>query len=202
MDLFARYGTEDNDVYRLVEAANQYRHSGFLMSMIESAVMSGQPYLTEALIKAINYHAIVALYAEAGQYRTIPVKAGDFAPPHHLDDIPSVMKEMVQTLRDNWETWSSIGLGAYALWRINHIHPFVNGNGRTARAGCYFIICVKMGGLLPGRSTLPNLLGSEPIRSTEYVDALKHADDESRADHLEPLTNLVTQLLTVQLQTA
>ena len=201
MDLFARYGTEGHEVYRHVEAANHYRHSGFLISMIESAVMSGQPYLTEALIKAINYHAIVALYAEAGQYRTVPVIAGDFSPPP-WSSVPSLMEEMVQTLQDSWDNWTFVALGAYALWRINHIHPFVNGNGRTARAACYFVICVKMGGLLPGKVTLPNLLGSEPIRSTEYVDALKYADDESRADHLEPLTNLVTQLLTEQLQSA
>jgi hypothetical protein len=29
-------------------------------------------------------------------------------------------------------------LAAYGLWRLNWIHPFVEGNGRTARAVCYF----------------------------------------------------------------
>ncbi|MEX1365172.1 MAG: Fic family protein [Nannocystaceae bacterium] len=26
----------------------------------------------------------------------------------------------------------------YTLWRLNWIHPFVEGNGRTARAACYY----------------------------------------------------------------
>jgi hypothetical protein len=34
---------------------------------------------------------------------------------------------------DNWVTKDPLHLSAYVLWRINWIHPFADGNGRTAR---------------------------------------------------------------------
>ena len=64
-------------------------------------------------------------------------------------------------------------LPAYALWRLNWIHPFVEGNGRTARAACYYLICMKQGRLLGGRKIVP-----ERIRENRqsYYDALQAAD--------------------------
>jgi Fic family protein len=59
------------------------------------------------------------------------------------------------------------------LWRLNWIHPFIEGNGRTARAVCYYLLCAKYGGLLPGDKIVP-----ERIRENRqpYYDALKSAD--------------------------
>lgn len=64
-------------------------------------------------------------------------------------------------------------LPAYALWRLNWIHPFVEGNGRTARAACYYLICMKQGRLLGGRKMVP-----ERIRENRqpYYEALQAAD--------------------------
>jgi Fic family protein len=39
---------------------------------------------------------------------------------------------------------SAIWRAAYALCRLNWIHPFAGGNGRTARAFSYLIICLDM----------------------------------------------------------
>ncbi|MGH7925640.1 MAG: Fic family protein, partial [Candidatus Binatus sp.] len=66
-------------------------------------------------------------------------------------------------------TW----LSAYTLWRLNWIHPFVEGNGRTARAACYYLICLKHGQLLPGKKIVP-----ERIRDNRdsYYGALQSAD--------------------------
>lgn len=64
-------------------------------------------------------------------------------------------------------------LPAYVLWRMNWIHPFVEGNGRTARAACYYLICMAYGDLLPGSKSVP-----ERIRDNRqpYYDALGAAD--------------------------
>ena len=64
-------------------------------------------------------------------------------------------------------------LAAYALWRLNWIHPFVEGNGRTARAACYYLLCMKQGALLPGKKIVP-----ERIRDNRdpYVAGLRAAD--------------------------
>ncbi|HEX5431735.1 MAG TPA: Fic family protein, partial [Bryobacteraceae bacterium] len=52
-------------------------------------------------------------------------------------------------------------------------HPFVEGNGRTARAACYYMLCMKAGRVLPGRKIVP-----ERIRENRgpYYAALKTAD--------------------------
>lgn len=194
MDLFARYQDEQHPAYQTVQAENHVRYSSFLISMIESAVRSDQLKISEDLIKAINFHAIVALYPDAGQYRSEPVYVGShYPPPSH--EVAPLMREMVETINQHWDDWPSVELAAYALWRINYIHPFINGNGRAARAACYFIICVKIGAALPGTPILPELLRQGPTR-TEYVLALQMADD----GNLRPLTDLVERLITQQLQ--
>ena len=84
------------------------------------------------------------------------------------------------------ENWTIVDhptyVPAYALWRLNWIHPFVEGNGRTARAACYYLICMKQGRLLPGKKIVP-----ERIRQyrAPYYAALKAADlawDEGKLD--------------------
>src|SRR3546814_16852531 len=53
--------------------------------------------------------------------------------------------------------WSSdvCSSDLFGLWRLNWLHPFIEGNGRTARAACYFLLCVRSGALLPGRKIVP-----------------------------------------------
>jgi Fic family protein len=75
------------------------------------------------------------------------------------------------------ENWTVIDhptiLPAYALWRLNWIHPFIEGNGRTARAACYYLLCLRQGRLLPGKKIVP-----ERIRENRqpYYDALQASD--------------------------
>jgi fido (protein-threonine AMPylation protein) len=194
MDLFAKYQDEQHAVYQQLESANTVRYYGFLTSMIESAIASDQLWVTEPLVKAINFHAIVGLYPNAGVYRTEPVFVGNYTPPE-FHEVEPLMGNAVTALNSNWQSSSASVLAAFALWVINNIHPFVNGNGRTARAVCYFILCVKSGGLLPGTTILPEMLGKPPIRPN-YVAALKEADNSN----LEPLVTIVRGLITQQLQ--
>jgi Fic family protein len=82
------------------------------------------------------------------------------------------------------------------------MHPFINGNGRTARAACYFVLCVKAGGWLPGNTILPELVKRD---RDQYVIALRAADEGFRAgkqDYLQPLHDLLSTLLAEQLQSA
>jgi Fic family protein len=64
-------------------------------------------------------------------------------------------------------------LPAYALWRLNWIHPFIEGNGRAARAACYYLICMRQGGLLPGTKIVPERIRENRPR---YYAALQAAD--------------------------
>lgn len=76
-------------------------------------------------------------------------------------------------------------------------HPFINGNGRTARAICYFVVCVKAGGLVPGSVILPELLR---INRDEYVMALKAVDESLKTEFdLTPLVRMIVRLLDEQI---
>ena len=84
------------------------------------------------------------------------------------------------------ENWDVLGhptlLPAYALWRLNWIHPFVEGNGRTARAACYYLLCLRQGQLLPGKKIVP-----ERIREDRkpYYAALRAADIAWEQGHFD-----------------
>ncbi|MBV9180292.1 MAG: Fic family protein [Acidobacteria bacterium] len=54
---------------------------------------------------------------------------------------------------------SAFHLAAYVMWRLNWIHPFVNGNGRTTRAVSYYVLCAKLEVYIPGVTTVPELIG-------------------------------------------
>ncbi|MCY4556856.1 MAG: Fic family protein, partial [Chloroflexi bacterium] len=130
-------GNEDHPAYRALEVANGGRHYDFLQSVVETAVAVEKPFLWQTVIKAINYHAIACLHPYAGEYRPCAVTVGDHDPPDHYR-VDALMDDFVNEVNRYWNDWDEVSLAAYVLWRLNWIHPFINGNGRTARAACYF----------------------------------------------------------------
>lgn len=115
-------------------------------------------------------------------------------------DIDDYVDRFVSTVQENWFIWSATELAAYGLWRLNWIHPFVEGNGRTARAACYFLLCVRSGFLLPGKKTVP-----ERIRENRkgYEAALLKAD-RAWDGHLDfrEMESYLAGLLQAQLEDA
>jgi len=111
------------------------------------------------------------------------------------------MDDFVNKVNREWVDTDPVVLATFVLWRINYIHPFINGNGRTARAAAYYVLCVKSGGWLPGSVILPELLR---LNRDEYVVALQAADKllENGQPDLAPLHSLVSRLLGEQLKTA
>ena len=194
---------EDHPAYKQLEEQNNHRQFGFLESAIIAAVNTGKPWLSHELVKATNYHAIVGLHPYAGEYRPCRVEVGEvedddgktepryIPPPDHL--VPSLMDDFINEMNWRWEKAPSLTLAANALWRINSIHPFVNGNGRTARAVCYFVLCTKASGLLPGSKTVPEILGENKDR---YIGGLVAADN----GNMSPLIELLTAAVTAQVR--
>ena len=201
VELFALVGEqESHPLYQQLRASNAVRQHHFLHSVIETSLDIEYPMLSHVLIKAFNAHTVALLHETAGQYRTREVSVRDHQPPPP-DRVPLFMDYFVNIVNWYWQSLEAIPLAAYALWRINYIHPFVNGNGGTARAICYFILCRKIGTLLPGDPIVPELLRMEPAR-TRYFAALRHADEGANANepgHLLPLIDLIEDLLDQQL---
>jgi Fic family protein len=164
--------------------------------MVIASLKMGRPFLSQHIIKALNFQAITCLHTNAGEYRPCPVTVGDYEPPAHYR-VSALMDDFVNSVNRGWDQ-DPVALATLVLWRLNHIHPFINGNGRTARAASYFVLCVKAGGWLPGDTILPELLRRH---RPDYVAALKQADDTLRQGNLDlsALHGLVTRLLDTQL---
>jgi hypothetical protein len=195
--VFELTGSEQNPVYQSLEISNGNRHYNFLLSIVGISLAMGRPFLSQQIVKALNFHAIACLHIRAGEYRPCEVIAGAHRPPAHYR-VPALMDDFINVVNRNWETFDPVALATFVLWRLNNIHPFINGNGRTARASCYYVLCVKAGGLLPGTMILPELIKQN---HKEYVDALQKGHLSNGQD-LKDLHALVARLLDEQLRSA
>ena len=201
MILYELVESEQHPAYQDLSIDNLERQYDFLRSIINAACAIERPMISTAIIKALNAHAISCLHVNAGEYRPCPVTAGNYSPPEHYR-VPELMNAFVNEVNWAWEVSDALVLAAFVLWKVNHIHPFINGNGRTARALCYYVVCVKSGGLLKGSRTLPELIRQN---RQEYVQLLKEADERHSAgktDVLVGLHGLLARLLDEQLQSA
>ncbi len=200
MILFEIVGSESHPAYQALEVANGNRQYDFLRSMVAASIALGRPFLSQHLIKALNFQAITCLHTNAGEYRPCPVTVGTYTPPEHYR-VQALMDDFVNSTNLNWHASDPVQLATYVLWRLNHIHPFINGNGRTARAASYFVLCVKAGGSLAGTTILPELLRQN---RAAYVAALQVADQSFAAGNLDLtlLHSLVSSLLQQQIASA
>ncbi len=122
--------------------------------------------------------------------------------PNDAWQVPQLVEELCDYVNDNWETATPLHLAAYVMWRLNWIHPFADGNGRTARAVSYLVLCMKMGGRIPGTRTIPDLISQN---KTPYYDALEAADGcfaSQQAIDLTQLEEVLGNLLAEQLISA
>lgn len=177
--------------------ANGDRQFSFLQSLVLAALSSDQHFLSDTILKALNFHAIACLHTSAGMYRPCQVTVGPYQPPPEFM-VPGLMENFINSVNRGWETADPVSLAAFILWRLNHIHPFINGNGRTARAAAYFALCVKLGGWLPGTPILPARL---KMNDPEYLAAIRAADASLASGTLDlsALHSLITRLLEEQI---
>lgn len=197
MILFELTNNENHPAYQALEVSNGNRQYDFLRSIVAASLDAGRPFLSQHIIKALNFQAITCLHTNPGEYRPCPVKVGDYYPPEHYR-VQALMDDFVNFVNRNWIESDDVVLASYVLWRLNYIHPFINGNGRTARAASYFVLCVKAGGWLRGETILPELLRQN---RPEYVLALQAADHSFQDGNLDlaPLHALISRLLAEQL---
>jgi fido (protein-threonine AMPylation protein) len=186
--------TENHPVYQELQISNVGRQYDFLLSAVSASLKVGKPFLSTHIIKALNFQAITCLHTSAGEFRPCEVTVGTHSPPRFYL-VQALMDDFVNTVNRALEAFDPIVLAAHVLWQLNYIHPFINGNGRTARAACYFVLCLKLGKLLPGTKIIPELLNRD---HTEYELALREADKGDMA----PLQGLLHRLLEEQIASA
>lgn len=190
---------KDNPIlYAKIQEQNLLRQYDLLLNCIEIGLEKGIEAFDKYTLWALNAAAVANISQFGGRYREEPIYVGNHLPPH-FRDVPNQMDRFFSLVHENWTTIDHpTQLPAYALWRLNWIHPFVEGNGRTARAACYYLICMKQGRLLGGKKIVP-----ERIRENRepYYAALKKADEHWENGHFNvtELANYLGDLLKGQL---
>jgi Fic family protein len=159
----------------------------------------GQKIAPKLLCK-LQELAVNQIYRCAGFFRddAVALDGARHQPPHH-SAVEPLVHEMCAYVNDHWHEKSAVHLAAYAMWRVNWIHPFFGGNGRSARAFSYLILCLRIGFTLPaGEKTIPELIIEN---RNPYYDALKQSDAAWEIGALDicAMEKLVSDLLAIQL---
>lgn len=152
--------------------------------------------LRPSMILALHRTALDGLSSYAGNYRpgSVKIEGSKHAPPEAFQ-VPELVEALCDYVNEHWESASALHLAAYVMWRLNWIHPFADGNGRTSRIVSYVVPSIKLGHLLPGTNTIPDQIVSN---RDPYFEALDAADaawaDGGRVD-VSRLEELLSGLL-------
>jgi Fic family protein len=92
---------------------------------------------------------------------------------------------MCDYVNDNWHEMTAFHLAAYVMWKLNWIHPFPDGNGRTSRVSSYIVLCTSLNSLLPGSPTILEQIQDD---RTSYFRALERADAAFAAGQVDVST--------------
>lgn len=155
--------------------------------------------LRPSIIQRLQRLAIKDIYTCAGNFRTGPVfiKGTTHQPPDP-ETVSEHVEEMCDYVNNKWAESSPMHLAAFLMWKLNWIHPFSGGNGRTSRAISYLVLCAKLGYNLPGTVTIPDQIVSnrEP-----YYQALDAADAAWAAGTMDVsvMEKLLAEMLANQL---
>mgnify|MGYP000958645377 CR=1 FL=1 len=192
---------DDPQLFAAIQQQNLLRQYDLLANCVEIGVRKGIEAFDKYTLWSLNGAAVANIAQFGGRFREQPIYVGNHTPPH-FKDVPNLVDQFLSVVHENWEIMDHPTLlPAYALWRLNWIHPFIEGNGRTARAACYHLICIRYGGLLPGRKTVP-----ERIRENRrpYYEALQEADRHWHDGHfnVDALATYLATLLEDQLREA
>jgi fido (protein-threonine AMPylation protein) len=88
----------------------------------------------EAFLRQLNKIVLDGISDDAGEYRVEAVKLSgmDFEPPPAVA-VPPHMERLARELREGPGAKSTVHFAAEAHAKVTSIHPFADGNGRTAR---------------------------------------------------------------------
>jgi Fic/DOC family len=139
--------------------------------------------LRPSLILALHREALAGISTFAGLFRPAGVsieKSKHVPPGAHL--VPELVEDMCEYINDGWSSKTALHLAAYVMWRLNWIHPFADGNGRTSRISSYVVLTVRTGYILPGSPSIPDQIVSD---RGGYFDALDRADEAFRVGSID-----------------
>jgi len=193
----------DPDELARREAANAVEQFDKVLALIEEAVAPGGRFrLRPSTILTLHGIAMAGIHPMAGTWRNSPVGIGGskhVPPREHL--VPTLIEDLCEWVARHWNDTSAVRLCAYVMWRLNWVHPFADGNGRTSRAAAYLVLCARVGFSLPGRKTIPEQIAENKVPYYAALEALDQQQDFENPN-LQAMENLLEACLAEQLKSA
>ena len=164
------------------------------------SVSDSVPLLDEQFIKSIHGVITKGIKYEQnipGYYRNHIVKVGDknhggvYTPPKCLDDIKNLMQEYVSWINSEDLISEPILRAALAHYYLGLIHPFADGNGRTARI--IEAALLKMS----GKRYIPTMLSNYYY---QYIDEYFITFSVTRKDKQHNVTQFLTFMLKASIE--
>jgi Fic family protein len=154
------------------------------MTYVQQTPLMGFFDYSETLLSAL--HFMITKYQPAkwpGRYRTggIYVTSSDPLEPAYTgpeaDAVPSLMGELVEWLNGGDADAPAYARAAMAHLNLVGVHPWRDGNGRTARA-LHTAVLARMGEVAPEFASIEEWLG-EQTNTTQYYAALREVQQGS-----------------------
>ncbi|ANK88262.1 Fic family protein [Rhizobium sp. MC63] len=182
------------------EARNGLLQFDLARDMIVDAIDKGEKWkLRPSMLLSLHREALQGISIYAGNFRPAEVSIeGSKHKPVGAFQVPGLIEDLCDYVNDNWTEKTAVHLASFVMWRLNWIHPFSDGNGRTSRMVSYLVLCVKLQLPLPGVKTIPDQIVDN---RRPYFDALEAADaaSEDGAFDLTKMEELIEGMLATQL---
>lgn len=184
------------------EAENGIRQTELALEMIRAFVKEKeQPFrLRQGFLMQLHSVALEGIHMFAATYRNgIATIHGSKHDPIPAFRVADEVADMCEYVNQRWADKSAIHLAAYVLWKLNWIHPFADGNGRTARAISYVVLSIRSNSLYPGTNSIPDQISTD---KKPYYDALEQADEVWKSTgqvDVSALEKMLSQMLATQL---
>lgn len=186
--------------------------------LARSAIATSEFVLRPTTIQALNALAVDGLTDAPGGFRCVdsdhPILGSRHRPPPSRD-VPAHVASMCNYINDHpplpfhadspresvlGALDRGVHVSAYALWRLNWIHPFEDGNGRTSRALCHLLLCVHARMVLPGTKSMPERIAAEKRKYYNCLDSADEAHRRKRRVRLQQMEGFVSRHFFAQLR--
>ena len=160
------------------------------IDLVEALANKNEP-ITEMAIRQI--HALVLRTIDdenAGGYRRVNVRitGSDFMPPD-VSQVAALMRDFGKWLAAEEKKFHPVEYATLAHFKLVDIHPFIDGNGRTARLLMNLILL---------RAGFPVAV-IEMENRAEYYGAIRQADTGNTSAFIEIVANAVERSLDIYL---
>jgi Fic family protein len=169
----------DPDELARREVENGIRQFNVAMQLVKTHVNDVErPFkLRSSHVLMLNHEALRGIHPQAGTYRNtkVQISKSRHQPPEHYfvaEEVEAMCGYVNSHLTA--EDASPLHLAAYLLWKLNWIHPFADGNGRSSRVVSYVVLSIRLNSVLPGVPTIPDQIAGN---KQPYYEALEKADD-------------------------